>query len=51
MYGLLSTYTNLRPDALQAATAARLQVTGFITNDPVFQRVTEFQTLLFDQLV
>ena len=27
------------PDALQAATAVRVQATGRITNDPLFQRV------------
>ena len=39
------------PDALQAATAARSQATGFVTNDPVFERVEAFETLLFDQLL
>ena len=27
------------PDALQAASAAHAQATGFVTNDPVFERV------------
>jgi predicted nucleic acid-binding protein len=39
------------PDALQAATAARSQATGFVTNDAVFERVEAFETLLFDQLL
>ena len=39
------------PDALQAATAARADATGFVTNDPVFERVEAFETLLFDQLL
>ena len=39
------------PDALQAATAAHAQATGLITNDPVFERVETFQTLVLDQLL
>lgn len=39
------------PDALQAATAARSGATGFVTNDPVFERVEVFETILFDQLL
>ena len=39
------------PDAVQAATAARSQATGFVTNDAVFERVEAFETLLFDQLL
>jgi len=34
------------PDALQAATAAHATVSGLITNDPVFKRVTGFETLV-----
>ena len=37
------------PDALQAATAAYAEVTGLITNDPVFERVEFFETLVLDQ--
>jgi predicted nucleic acid-binding protein len=39
------------PDALEAATAARSRATGFVTNDPIFQRVEAFETLLFDALL
>jgi len=39
------------PDAIQAATAARSQATGFITNDIIFQRVDAFETLLFDKVL
>lgn len=39
------------PDALQAATAAHEHATGFITNDPVFQRVPAFDTLVLDQFL
>lgn len=39
------------PDALQAATAAHEHATGFITNDPVFERVAAFDTLILDQLL
>ena len=37
------------PDALQAACAAQAQATGLITNDPVFERVEAFETLVLDQ--
>ena len=36
------------PDALQAATAARSHATGFVTNDPIFERVEAFETTVFD---
>ena len=39
------------PDALQAATAARAKATGLITNDPVFERVKFFETLVLDQIL
>lgn len=39
------------PDALQAANAARLGVTGFVTNDAVFERVDAFETLVFEKLL
>ena len=39
------------PDALQAATAAHAQATGWITNDPVFERVPDFQTLVLDRVL
>jgi predicted nucleic acid-binding protein len=39
------------PDAVQAATAARSRVTGLITNDPAFERVDAFETLLLDALL
>jgi len=39
------------PDALQAATAVRAQATGFITNDPIFARIREFDTAVLDQFL
>ncbi len=39
------------PDALQAATAVRSEVTGLVTNDAVFERVKEFETLVLDHLL
>lgn len=39
------------PDALQAATAIRAEVTGIVTNDPAFARMKEFETLVLDQLL
>jgi predicted nucleic acid-binding protein len=39
------------PDALQAACAVRAQATGLITNDPAFERVEAFETLVLDRLL
>jgi predicted nucleic acid-binding protein len=39
------------PDALEAATAAHAGATGFITNDPVFERIETFETLVLDTLL
>ena len=39
------------PDALQAATAACSKATGLITNDPVFERVDSFETLVLDKIL
>jgi predicted nucleic acid-binding protein len=39
------------PDALQAATAIRAQATGFVTNDPVFARIKELDTVVLDQVL
>lgn len=39
------------PDALQAATAVRSGATALVTNDPVFGRVPEFETVELDQLL
>ena len=39
------------PDALQAATAAHAKATGLITNNPVFERVEAFETLVLDQIL
>jgi predicted nucleic acid-binding protein len=39
------------PDALQAATATYSQATGLITNDAVFARVRNFETMILDQVV
>jgi predicted nucleic acid-binding protein len=44
-------YRMRTPDALQAATAARSKATGFVTNDPIFERVKVFETLLLDGLL
>ena len=38
------------PDAIQAATATFAAATGFITHDPDFARVTQFETLVLDHL-
>ncbi len=39
------------PDALAAATAIAQKATGFVTNDPVFGRISGFQTLLLDAAI
>src|SRR5258708_19703323 len=39
------------PDAVLAATAENSLATGLITNDPVFERVKSFETLVLDQLI
>jgi uncharacterized protein len=39
------------PDALQAATAAHAHMTGFVTNDAVFERVQHFETLVLEYLL
>ena len=39
------------PDALQAATALQSEATGLITNDSVFERVKEFETLVLEHLL
>jgi predicted nucleic acid-binding protein len=39
------------PDALQGATAVHASATGFVTNDPIFQRVGDFETLVLDDLL
>jgi len=39
------------PDALQAATAVSSLATGLITNDPVFERLDNFETLILDRLL
>jgi predicted nucleic acid-binding protein len=44
-----ATYRLRTPDALQAATAVRAKATGFITNDPVFTRIKEFETAVLDR--
>lgn len=45
LYGLRT------PDALQTATAAHQRATGFLTNDPIFERVAAFETLVLDHLL
>jgi predicted nucleic acid-binding protein len=48
---LRARYRLKTPDALHAATAVVSLATGFITNDAAFERVEEFETLLFDKLL
>ena len=39
------------PDALQAATAVHSNASAFLTNDPVFRRITGFEALILDDFV
>jgi len=39
------------PDAMQAATAIRSRATALITNDPVFERIDAFESVILDQFV
>jgi predicted nucleic acid-binding protein len=38
-------------DALQAATAIHAEATGLVTNDALFKRVTDFDTLVLEHLL
>jgi predicted nucleic acid-binding protein len=48
---LRAAYRLRTPDALQAATAIQANATGFITNDPVFARFEELETVVLDRLL
>jgi predicted nucleic acid-binding protein len=48
---LRARYRLRTPDALQAATAVRSGVRGFISNDKAFRRVEGLETLLLDELL
>jgi predicted nucleic acid-binding protein len=48
---LRGTYRLPAPDALQAATALRAQVSGFITNDPVLPRIQDLDIAVLDQFL
>ena len=44
-------YNLKTPDALQAATALTCGATGFISNDPAFQRVAGLEVIVLDELL
>ncbi len=46
-----ATHRMKTPDALQAATAVDARAMGFVTNDPVFKRVAQFETIVLDDLL
>jgi len=48
---LRALYRLRTPDALQAATAIRGLARGFVTNDSVFARIGEFETVVLDDLL
>jgi predicted nucleic acid-binding protein len=39
------------PDALQAATAVGVHATALITNDPIFERIGDFETAVLDKFL
>lgn len=43
------TYRLRTPDALQAATAVEARATAMVSNDPIFKRLTDFDTLVLDE--
>ena len=48
---LRAEYRLKTPDAIQAATAIRAKVSTLFTNEPIFQRVKELKTFVFDDLL
>ncbi len=48
---LRARYRLQTPDALLAATAILCNASVFITNDPIFTRIPNFDTLVLDQLL
>jgi predicted nucleic acid-binding protein len=49
--GLRVRHSLRAPDALEAATAVRSRATGMVTNDPIFERLEAFETLVLDRLL
>lgn len=47
---LRARYSMRTPDAIFAATAIDSGATGFVTNDTIFTRVDQFDTLVLDSL-
>ena len=48
---LRASYRLLTPDALLAATAIFCNASAFITNDPIFTRIPDFESLVLDQFL
>ena len=48
---LRAVYRLRTPGALQVATAMGAQATGFVTNDPVFARIEELDTVVLDRML
>jgi predicted nucleic acid-binding protein len=48
----LRAHYNLKtPDAIQAASALASKATGLISNDSAFERVSELETIILDELL
>ena len=48
---LRATHRLRTPDALQAATALYSRATALVTNDPIFERLDVFETILLDRFL
>jgi predicted nucleic acid-binding protein len=48
---LRAQYNLKTPDAIHAASALTSKATGLISNDPAFERVSELETMILDDLL
>jgi len=48
---LRAAYGLKTPDAIHAATAIKSKVPAFLSNDPIFKRVKEFEALILDDIL
>lgn len=48
---LRASYRMQTPDALIAATAVLCRASAFLTNDPIFRRITSLEVLILDEYV
>ena len=48
---LRASYRMQTPDAIMAATAILCRASAFLTNDPIFRRITNLEVLILDEYV